>query len=84
MTKNEAANQARKLSDDFSFNNVGRFLSNEDWLKCWQIEVNAADACGEALQESIQNKEPHYVVKEWQEAIDLHLAFASSARTHIQ
>jgi hypothetical protein len=84
MTKAfEFAAKARKASDDFSNNNVGRFLNADDWFKCYTIEVEAADACGVALQTAVRIGEPAYVVVEWQAAVDLHLAFASAAKARI-
>ena len=74
------ANKCRKASDDFSTNSIGRPI---DWFKCYTIEVEAADACGVALKAAIRSKEPAYVVREWQEAVDLHLAFASAAKAHL-
>lgn len=77
------ANAARQASDDFSNRNIGRVLSADDWFECYTIEVDAADACGKALKAAIRAKEPAYVVREWQDAVDLHLAFASAAKSHI-
>lgn len=79
----EFANNARQASDDFSSTNIGRQLTADDWFKCYTIEVNAADACGIAAKTAVRIKEPAYVVKEWQDATDLHLAFASAAKSHL-
>jgi hypothetical protein len=57
--------------------------ASDDWFKCYTIEVDAADVCGKALKAATRTKEPAYVVKEWQEAVDLHLAFASAAKSHL-
>ena len=79
----EFAAKARQASDDFSAANVGRALNADDWFRCYTLEVNAADACGLAAQTAKRIKEPTYVVQEWQAAIDLHLAFASAAKSRI-
>ena len=79
----QTANNARQASDNFSSNSLGRHLTVDDWFKCYTIEVDAADACGKALKAAIRAKEPAYVVREWQDAVDLHLAFASAAKSHL-
>ena len=79
----QLATEARQASDDFSSNSIGRILNADDWFKCYTIEVDAADACGKAIKAAIRAKEPAHVVREWQEAVDLHLAFASAAKSHL-